>query len=103
MNIKTVAFLFGLITPIVHAQPFNSEKPVICEKTKDVIEYLSGPEWREEPFWAGRDDRSRYVLMTNERTGTWSIVQFNGEIACVIGTGETGGPVTKPRSKTIRS
>lgn len=77
-----------LLPALAHAQPVTVEKPVICDTPKIVIETLTGSGYREQPFWGGNDSTSRYVLLVNEQSKTWSFVQFNQNIACVIGTGE---------------
>jgi hypothetical protein len=83
-------FIFGvlLLPALAYAQPVTVEKPVICDTLKTVIETLTGTGYREQPFWAGNDETSRFILLANERTKSWTIVQFNNNIACVLGTGE---------------
>jgi hypothetical protein len=83
-------FIFGvlLLPALAYAQPVTVEKPVICDTPKTVIETLTGTGYREQPFWAGTDESSRYIMLVNEDTGSWSIVQFNNNIACVLGTGD---------------
>lgn len=83
-----VAFLLGLISFVAYAQTIIVEKPVVCSDTKTVIETVSGPDWKEQPFWTGKDTLSRYVMMVNEKSKTWTLIQFKDDIACVIGTGE---------------
>ena len=51
---------------------------------------MSSPEWKEVPFWVGSDADSKYVMMVNEKTKTWSFIQFNSKVACVLGTGSNG-------------
>ena len=77
-----------LLPALAHAEPVTVEKPVVCDKVKNVIESLSGGDIQEKPFWVGTDSKSRYVMMVNEKTKTWTIVQFNDNIACIIGVGE---------------
>ena len=77
-----------LLPALAYAQPVTVEKPVICDTLKTVIETLTGTGYREQPFWAGNDETSRFILLANERTKSWTIVQFNNNIACVLGTGE---------------
>lgn len=90
MKTCAVAFLFCLTSTIVYAaELFTVSKPVICSDPKSIIEYLSGEDYREQPNWAGRDEKSRYVLMVNDKTKTWSMVQFNDTVACIIGAGES--------------
>lgn len=86
----SVAFLLGLITLIAHAEPKVLEKPVRCDDLKTVIEALTGPDLNEKPVWVGGDQntKSKYMLTVNEKTGFWSIIQFDDKSACVIGFGE---------------
>jgi hypothetical protein len=87
MRSITVAFLLGLNTLVAHAQIFSVEKPVLCSDLKTVIEVASG-EYQEEPTWRGSDSTSKFILMSNKKTGTWTFIQYNDKLACVIGTGE---------------
>ena len=84
-----VAFLFGLNNLVAYAQVITVEKPVVCSDLKIVIENIS-KEYQEEPIWRGKDSLSRYVLTLNKKTGTWTIVQYNDKLACVLGTGDNG-------------
>ena len=77
-----------LLPAFAQAQPVTVEKPVVCDKVKNVIEYLSGSDIQEQPFWAGIDKKSRYLMMVNKETNSWTLIQFNDQIACIIGSGE---------------
>jgi hypothetical protein len=83
-------FLLGvlLLPAFVVAQPVTVEKPIICEETGKVINALQQGQYKENPSWIGYDDKSRYALFVNEKTQTWTIIQFNDTIACIIGNGE---------------
>ena len=76
-----------LLPALAYAQPVTVEKPVVCDTPKAVIESLTGTH-QEKPFWVGSDQKSRYVMLVNESTKTWTIVQFNANIACILGTGD---------------
>jgi len=91
MRKLAVAALFGLTTLLVHAQSFETEKPVICSDLKTIVEFVSGPEYEEQPFWNGRgEEGSKYILMLNPLTQSWTFIQYNDKIACVIGSGVNG-------------
>jgi len=77
-----------LLPALAYAQPVTVEKPIVCDTPKIVIETLTGKQYEEQPFWIGADNNSRYVMLVNEKTSTWSFVQLNENIACVLGTGE---------------
>ncbi len=92
MKTLAVAFLFCLTSTIANAREeiFLADKPVHCSSLKLIIETVSGPGYREEPIWSGRDEKSKYVMTANKKTGTWTFIQYNDNIACVIGVGEKG-------------
>jgi hypothetical protein len=83
-------FIFGvlLLPALAYAQPVTVEKPIVCDTTKIVIETLTGKQYEEQPFWIGSDNNSRYVMLVNEKTSTWTFVQLNENVACILGTGE---------------
>lgn len=96
-----VAFLLGLNTLVAYAQSFTVEKPVACSDPKTVMETMSGPEWKEQPFWIGLGETdSKYVMMVNEKTKTWSFIQFNSTVACVLGTGRSSSLTNFNKIKT---
>ena len=102
MKATAVAFLFCLTSTIAYAiQPFTVEKPVFCSDVKSMIEFLSGEEYREVPAWVGKDEKSKYVLMSNEKHKTWTLVQFNDQVACVLGAGTDGSIVRSKSSKNL--
>ena len=102
MKATAVAFLFCLTSTIAYAiQPFTVEKPVFCTDVKSMIEFLSGGEYREVPAWVGKDEKSKYVVMANEKTKTWTIIQFNDQVACVLGTGTHGNIIPSKQSKNL--
>ena len=92
MRNLAVAFLLGLIVLLAHAQVFSVDKTVLCSDLKTVIEVSSG-EYQEEPTWRGSDSTSKYVMMSNSKTGTWTFIQYNDKIACVLGTGQNSKPI----------
>ena len=102
MKQTAVAFLFCLTSTIAYAiQPFTVEKPVFCTDVKSMIEFLSGEDYQEVPTWIGKDEKSKYVLMSNEKSKTWTIVQFNDQVACVLGTGTHGNIIRLKSSKQL--
>jgi hypothetical protein len=79
-----------LITGSVWAAPVEVKKPIICDNTETVLKLLSGGNYQEKPIWLGASDEKlvNYSLWVNDSTKNWTIVQFNNEIACILGTGE---------------
>jgi hypothetical protein len=77
-----------LLPALAYAQPVTVEKPIVCDTTEVVIGTLTGKQYKEYPFWIGADKNSRYVMLVNEKTSTWTFVQLNENVACILGTGE---------------
>lgn len=86
-----------LLPAIAIAEPVTVEKPVLCENTKILIEILSNSKYKEVPVWVGNDESSKYSIFANETTGSWTFIQFNSTIACILGTGENHNFVRKAR------
>jgi len=88
MRTLALAFLFCLASPIANAQ-FRYEYPVICDSTQKLIESLT-VNFKEKLSWTGKhvEDKSRYSLWVNEKTGSWTLLKMNPEIACILGVGD---------------
>jgi hypothetical protein len=88
MKRSLIAGLLCLIVTIVYAgQAYKGKKEVVCASVKDVIELVSGPEYQEQPLWAGTGQDSRYIMTINPKTGTWTMIQYDSKKACIISTG----------------
>ena len=97
---KTFTFLASIVlffSSACYAETgFKSQIPVACsDDFKAVQERIATSEYKEVTRWAGwsTEDNTMFILYTNEDTQTWTLVQTNGEIVCVISIGE--------QSKTI--
>ena len=62
------------------------EKKVVCGEVKQVLEELF-VQYNEVPIWTGDESDTRYSLLTNEQTRSWTLIQFDKTVACVIGGG----------------
>ena len=85
----TAAILTLLIGAGASAEITEMRKPVICMNTAVLLSTLS-EQGQELPVWLGQgdgEDRSRTTLLINAKTGAWTIVQFDGSMACVLGSG----------------
>ena len=89
--------LLLLVSNSVWANPFEIKKSVICDKTETVFKVLSSADYKEKPIWLGTTDEKlvNYSLWVNATTKSWTIVQFNNDISCVIGTGENYTIISK--------
>jgi hypothetical protein len=86
-------YLLGLmlfISSAVAAQTIVIQKPVNCTDTKILLQGLTSSDYKETPLWLGIGDKaeaSKYSVFVNQQTKTWTIIQFNDKIGCVLGTG----------------
>ena len=80
-----------LVLGLAVAQSVTVQKPVECADTATLLRGLSGSDYKEKPIWFGIEPGvtvSRYSLFVNEETKSWTLIQFDEKIACVLGTGE---------------
>jgi hypothetical protein len=80
-----------VLTGAVFAQSVTMQKSVECAETETVFRGLIGSDYKEKPIWLGIESGanvSKYSLFVNEETKSWTLIQFNEKISCVIGTGE---------------
>ena len=80
-----------LVLGIAVAQSVTVQKPTECADTATLLRGLAGSDYKEKPIWLGTEPGvtlSRYSLFVNEETKSWTLIQFDEKIACVLGTGE---------------
>ena len=88
---KLIKLLFAsllLVVAIAQAGPVKVMKPVLCDETKKVYNELVNGEYAEMPAWGGESEKSKFVLLINKETGTWSLIEFHKDTSCIIGEGE---------------
>lgn len=76
-----------LIPTLLLAEPVELNKRVVCDKTAVVFHSLL-KDHGERPIWVGVSKEDSTVVVSNPRTGSWSIVLFNDKVACVLEAGE---------------
>jgi hypothetical protein len=100
---KKLLAILAIIPLLTSAQsssgPITLEKTVVCDKTQNVLDVIINGRYQETPMWGGVDDNSRYSLLVNRETGTWTLIQFTKETACILGTGE--GSRSMAQGKTV--
>jgi hypothetical protein len=87
---KYFLFIILVLSSVVMAQPIIIQKPVTCTETKMLLQGLMGSDYKETPAWLGIEPGAevpKYSVFVNQQTKTWTIIQFNDTIACVLGTG----------------
>lgn len=91
-------FLASLVCLTVIGQPMTTKKEVYCDKTEQMIKDLRSQDYQEEPIWLGKEKDSKapnYTLFVNPETKSWTIIQFNNDMACVLGAGQGYNMITK--------
>ena len=79
--------LLALFPCTVSAQQLIS-KPVICGQTETIIKLLVGAEYEEKPIWFGKSaEDNKFSLFLNKDTATWTLIEFNSKVACILGSG----------------
>ena len=88
--IKWLCFGF-LLTGSLFAHSVTLKKTVECVDSETLFQGLIGSDYKEKPIWMGIESGAnmpKYSLFVNEQTKTWTLIQFDDKIACVLGTGE---------------
>ncbi len=91
---KKLILLCMLISTAAVAQPFQAQKPVVCDDYQLVLDGLE-KNYNEKPIWMGKDlkNSNMYILTANEKEDTWTYLETNGKVACVLGAGKKSTPV----------
>lgn len=64
-------------------------KEVGCSSLSAVIAILKEPGVDEKPIWIGKvDNKSTVVLLINITTRAWTLIQYQGDNACILEAGE---------------
>ena len=81
--------LLCLATSVAHAQLQEYERRLTCGKTQFVIPALTKTA-QEKPVWAGTDPTTgtQTAILVNAKTLTWTVVQYDHDMACVLQSGE---------------
>ena len=83
-----MAFLFCLASSIVNAQDSEQSKPVKCFALEPTLKSLR-ERWKEHPVWIGQGVTSNFALFMNSSTGSWTFLEFDNDVACVLGMGHS--------------
>ena len=78
-----------LISSVAHAQLQEYERKFTCGKTQFVISALTKTA-QEKPIWVGTDPetKTQTMILQNTQTLTWTVVQYDQSMACVLQSGE---------------
>jgi hypothetical protein len=89
MKNTAVALLFCLISSIAHAQEIiDLTKPMKCSDAQSVMNYFVDIH-KETPIWVGKSVHNTHItLLVNKDTRSWTMIEYDTRIACVLGAGE---------------
>jgi hypothetical protein len=74
-----------------------------CAETADVLKELILV-YKEQPIWVGRTDKGmNYGIFANIQGKSWTMIQFNGKISCVVLVGSESAVFPEPKTTRIRS
>jgi hypothetical protein len=77
-----------LISSVAHAQLSEYDRRLTCGETRFVITALTKAA-QEKPIWSGTDPETgtQTMILQNTRTLTWTVVQYDQKMACVLHSG----------------
>ena len=97
MRCTTMAFLFCLISSIAHAQEIiDLQKSLKCSDAQVVMNYFVDTH-KETPVWVGKSVHNTHItLLVNKETRSWTMIEYDSRLACVLGAGEDRSSSSKP-------
>ena len=86
--IFTIALAFASISQA--QEVIRLTKEMKCSNAEFIMNEFS-QNWGESPIWVGKTDHDTHItLMVNKTKRTWTIIEYNARIACILGVGEGG-------------
>lgn len=85
----TAILLMCVAISIASAESIETTKDVICDDKEELFAWLQTNEYQEKPTWVGDSpsSKTKLAVLTNNETGTWTIIEFNNKYACVVSVG----------------
>lgn len=90
MKILFAVFLFFVVSSAIaeSSEPVVINKAIVCGEFDSIINRLTGKTYREYPMWIGDTEHTTISLFVNTSTGTWTLLEHNNEVGCILGAGE---------------
>lgn len=88
---KLILAVILTISGTAYAQEvMNLVKQMKCSNAEFVMNEFS-QKWGEFPIWVGKTNNGSYItLLVNKEKKTWTVVEYDSAIACVLGAGDGG-------------
>jgi len=92
-----MAFLFCLTSSIANAQEIiDLQKSLKCSDAQVVMNYFVDTH-KEIPVWVGKSVHNTHItLLMNNETRSWTMIEYDTKLACVLGAGEDKSASSKP-------
>ena len=86
----------------VNAEVKKINKEVICSSLEEMSAAIS--DWKEKEVWTGYspEEKNLYTFFYNQESKSWSIIQYDDNVACLIGSGVGGIPENNKNKKNGR-
>ena len=90
MKNAAVALLFCLTSLVAYAQEIvDLVKPLKCSDAESVMTFFN-INYQEVPLWVGKTSTGTHItLLVNKETRSWTMIEYDAKMACVLGAGET--------------
>ena len=86
-TIITLALLFS--TTAFAQEVINLTKEMKCSNAEFVMNHFS-ENYGEKPVWVGKTTFNTHItLMVNKEKRSWTIIEYDSRLACVLGAGES--------------
>lgn len=89
-TILTLAFLFynTAFAQDIPDEIFDLTKGMRCSRAESVMNFFR-EKFQEMPLWVGKTATGTHiVLLVNKQTKTWTLIEYDSRLACVLGAGE---------------
>ena len=74
-----------------------------CGETAEVLGALM-LEYKEQPIWVGRTDKGlNYGIFANVQGKSWTMIQYNEKISCIVLVGSESAVFPEPKSTRIKT
>ena len=68
-----------------------------CGETAVMLQIIKD-RYQESPVWIGSQSRGILMLMVNQTTQTWTLLEIYEQVACVLGTGNQYNSMQPPNT-----
>lgn len=87
--LSTLMLMLLAACAVAAAEPRILNKQVACADKDQVFKSVA-QDFGEIPQWTGQSPQSNtnLVLTANLKTGSWTLIEYNSTMACVLAVGE---------------